>query len=191
MEQAVTKDMTIGDVVAKYPDAGMILTQWGLHCVGCHVNPYETIEQGSLGHGMTDEQIDSMVTEVNRFLSEQHTSPEDEGEEYTGEPVVLTPGAAEKLAELMAKQNLAGHGLRVQVMPGGCAGFSYNLDVEKERRDGDYVTEQHGITIFVDKNSKQHLKGVNVDYVDGLHGSGFKIENPNATSTCGCGKSFH
>src|ERR1041384_3325417 len=81
-------------------------------------------------------------------------------------------------------------GLRVRVVPGGCSGFQYSLNIEEDSRQGDYVLDQNGVRLFVDMFSAQYLNGVKVDYVTGVMGSGFTFTNPNATGGCGCGSSF-
>ncbi|MBX3300239.1 MAG: iron-sulfur cluster assembly accessory protein [Acidobacteria bacterium] len=81
-------------------------------------------------------------------------------------------------------------GLRVRVVPGGCSGFQYSLNVEEESRQGDFLVEMHGIKLFVDMFSAQYLNGVQIDYTSNMMGSGFTFENPNATGGCGCGTSF-
>jgi len=81
-------------------------------------------------------------------------------------------------------------GLRVRVVPGGCSGFQYSLNIEEESRDGDHVLNENGIRLFIDMFSAQYLNGVKIDYVTGVMGSGFTFTNPNATGGCGCGTSF-
>lgn len=81
-------------------------------------------------------------------------------------------------------------GLRVRVVPGGCSGFQYSLNVEEESRTGDFILEKAGIKLFVDMFSAQYLNGVQIDYTSNMMGSGFTFENPNATGGCGCGTSF-
>jgi iron-sulfur cluster assembly accessory protein len=81
-------------------------------------------------------------------------------------------------------------GLRVRVVPGGCSGFQYSLNIEEESRSGDFILDQHGIKLFVDMFSAQYLNGVTIDYTSNMMGSGFTFENPNATGGCGCGTSF-
>ena len=76
------------------------------------------------------------------------------------------------------------------VVAGGCSGYQYLLDFESAPTENDAVVEQHGLKLFIDSASHSMLKGVRIDYVDGLQGAGFKIENPNAKHECGCGKSF-
>src|ERR671921_148675 len=81
-------------------------------------------------------------------------------------------------------------GLRVRVVPGGCSGFQYSLNIEEESRQGDYILDEKGVRLFVDMFSAQYLNGVEIDYVSGVMGSGFTFKNPNATGGCGCGSSF-
>jgi len=81
-------------------------------------------------------------------------------------------------------------GLRVRVVPGGCSGFQYSLNIEEESRQGDFVLDEKGVKLFVDMFSAQYLNGVQIDYVTGVMGSGFTFTNPNATGSCGCGTSF-
>lgn len=81
-------------------------------------------------------------------------------------------------------------GLRVRVVPGGCSGLQYSLNVEEESRQGDFLVEKQGIKLFVDMFSAQYLNGVQIDYTSNMMGSGFTFENPNATGGCGCGTSF-
>jgi iron-sulfur cluster assembly accessory protein len=102
----------------------------------------------------------------------------------------LTDNAVEKVKSLMAKENKVGHGLRVAVQGGGCSGFQYGLTYEREQKENDQVLEFSGLKVYVDAMSLLHLDDVTIDYVDGLSGAGFKINNPKATGSCGCGASF-
>lgn len=81
-------------------------------------------------------------------------------------------------------------GLRVRVVPGGCSGFQYSLNIEEQSREGDFILDDKGVRMFVDMFSAQYLNGVEIDYVSGVMGSGFTFKNPNATGSCGCGTSF-
>jgi iron-sulfur cluster assembly accessory protein len=105
-------------------------------------------------------------------------------------PITLTPKAVEMVKEAIQKEGLAGWGIRIGVVGGGCSGFQYSMDFEKEPKDGDIDLEQDGVRVFVDPMSSMYLQGVTVDYVIGLQGAGFKFNNPNARTTCGCGSSF-
>jgi len=104
--------------------------------------------------------------------------------------VTLTDKAVEMVKDAMQREGLAGHGIRIGVMGGGCSGFQYSMDFENAPKDGDVTLEQDGVRLFVDAMSSMYLQGVTVDYVVGLQGAGFKFINPNAKSTCGCGSSF-
>ncbi len=81
-------------------------------------------------------------------------------------------------------------GLRVRVVPGGCSGFQYSLNIEEASRQGDFVLDEKGVRLFVDMFSAQYLNGVQIDYVTNVMGAGFTFTNPNATGSCGCGSSF-
>lgn len=105
-------------------------------------------------------------------------------------PVSLTAKAVEMIRSTMERENLGESGLRVAVVGGGCSGFQYSLDLEKEARPGDLTFMQEGVRMFIDPMSAQYLKGTAVDYVETAYASGFSFVNPNAKSTCGCGSSF-
>jgi iron-sulfur cluster assembly accessory protein len=102
----------------------------------------------------------------------------------------VTPQAVRKVKQLMEAEKRAGCALRVAVKGGGCSGFEYALTFESQHKDNDDVLQFDGLTVYVDPLSRLYLEGVRIDYVDGLQGSGFKIDNPKATGTCGCGHSF-
>jgi iron-sulfur cluster assembly protein len=104
--------------------------------------------------------------------------------------ITLTPAAAEAVREMLVKRDLEDYALRVFISGGGCSGYQYGMSLEANLRDEDLVMEQHGVKVVVDEISMTYLKGASIDYVDEVMGSGFKIENPNATGTCGCGNSF-
>ena len=105
--------------------------------------------------------------------------------------IELTDKGAEKVREFLAAQSepAATAGLRVGVRGGGCSGFQYMLAFD-EQRDGDTVVESQGIRLLVDSASTPYVRGAVVDFVDGLQGAGFKVENPNVIAACGCGSSF-
>src|SRR5689334_1444263 len=105
-------------------------------------------------------------------------------------PISLTPTAVAKVKEIMGQQNPVPAGLRVGVVGGGCSGFSYSMSFENGAGMMDKVIDVEGLKVFVDATSMMYLQGVLVDYVETLEGAGFKFENPNVKSTCGCGSSF-
>ena len=102
----------------------------------------------------------------------------------------LTDRAVAKVQELLAAENKEDYGLRIAVQGGGCSGFEYGLTFENTQKPNDQLLEFGGLTVFVDAMSHMYLDDVNIDYVESLNGSGFKIDNPKATGTCGCGSSF-
>lgn len=106
--------------------------------------------------------------------------------------VILTATAAKEIKSIIEQQelDLEKVRLRVGVKGGGCSGFSYLLDLTETQKDSDEVFEQHGIKIIIDPKSLLYLGGVMVDFKDELMGRGFVFNNPNATSSCGCGSSF-
>jgi iron-sulfur cluster assembly accessory protein len=106
-------------------------------------------------------------------------------------PVALTESAATKVKELMAKEESQDVVLRVAVQPGGCSGMRYALFFDDRELEGDRAATVHDVPVRVDKMSAPYLSGTQVDWVDGLQGAGFSIENPQAQSTGACGDSFH
>ena len=104
----------------------------------------------------------------------------------------VTEPAAEEIRKFMAgEEGLPQTAvLRVRVVPGGCSGFQYSLNIEEESKSNDHIIESNGVRMFVDMFSAQYLNGVEIDYVTNVMGSGFTFKNPNATGGCGCGSSF-
>ena len=110
--------------------------------------------------------------------------------EATKPAITLTEGAADKIAELLGDQ-VEGEeqALRVAVRGGGCSGFQYSFAFD-QKTDEDHVFENRGVAVIVDKTSMQFVFGSEVDYVEGLTGAGFQVNNPNVVAACGCGSSF-
>jgi iron-sulfur cluster assembly accessory protein len=104
--------------------------------------------------------------------------------------VLLTEAAAERVKVALRREGLVDSALRVAVAGGGCSGFQYSLSFDNSVRPGDTMVEQWGVRIVVDASSAQFLHGTTIDYVESLHGAGFKFINPRVTRTCGCGSSF-
>jgi iron-sulfur cluster assembly accessory protein len=103
--------------------------------------------------------------------------------------VIVTDRAARRIGEIL-RQEPAGTMLRVSVEGGGCSGFQYKFDTERQRADDDVVIEQSGATVLIDPVSLNYMAGSEIDFVDDLIGSSFKVNNPKATASCGCGTSF-
>lgn len=104
--------------------------------------------------------------------------------------VTLTAVAVDKVKEIMEQQDPKPAGLRVAVVGGGCSGFQYQMAFENTPQGVDQTFDVDGLKVFVDQMSLMYLNGVQIDYVETLEGAGFKFNNPNVRSTCGCGSSF-
>ena len=181
IQEFVHKDMTMGEILQKYPATVEVMQKYGLHCFGCHVSTWETLEQGVQGHRGTQVEVNKLVNEMNEFIKNQKFSDNKE--------LSITKKTAEKLKETL-KQYPTKTGLKIDVLKGGCAGFSYDFRLVDNPSDEDQILEQFGVKIYINNESLGVLKGSKIDYVDALQGAGFKVQNPSATSTCGCGQSF-
>ena len=182
-QDTITKDMTIEEILSGFPQRSQKiaqeLTDTGLHCVGCGAATWETLEAGVLGHGFSEDDLEALLGRLNKILDE----------EMDPNTIVLTAKAATKFKEILAEEGKSGHSLRLGDKAGGCSGFEYTLDYSAAAKETDEVFTSQGIEIHVNKNMAPRLLGVEIDYTDGLNGSGFKISNPNARGSCGCGKS--
>ncbi|GJD53209.1 Iron-sulfur cluster insertion protein ErpA [Methylobacterium crusticola] len=103
--------------------------------------------------------------------------------------IILTPRAARRINEIMGAEP-PGSMLRISVNGGGCSGFQYAFDIAQDRTGDDVAVERDGATVLVDPLSLQYMEGATIDFVNDLIGQSFKIENPQATASCGCGTSF-
>ncbi len=108
---------------------------------------------------------------------------------YSPRMITVTDRAASKVKEIADAEALTEQGLRLRVVGGGCAGFTYDLYFEDQTTDMDELFESNGVKLFVDPLSFQYLEDTEIDYVEGVHGSGFKFNNPQVTGSCGCGSS--
>ncbi len=174
--QAIRRDMTIGEIVQEYPQVVETLMSFGVHCIGCGASYWETLEQGFALHGMSDKEINEAVAELNKIVYSA---------ELKGEEVGLTSSAILKIKELAKKSK---KGLRINIKEGGCAGHQYIFELS-EKKKGDVEVKGLDVNVFVEKESFPKLKGAKIEYVDALQGAGFRVINPNAKATCGCGSS--
>jgi iron-sulfur cluster assembly protein len=182
-QEQITRTMTIEEILGGFPQKSQKLAQEitnaGLHCVGCQAATWETLEAGMLGHGFPEEEIDLLVARLNEILSE----PVDTS------TIKMTKRAAEKYTKILAEEGREGWGLRFGDKAAGCSGFEYVLDYSEKASPSDQTFLSHGVEIHVDQKLVSRLLGSEIDYVDGLNGSGFKVTNPNVKGSCGCGKS--
>ena len=177
--------MTIEEIFSHYPDKSQKLAQEltnaGLHCVGCHAATFETLEMGMMGHGYSAEDLKKLVKKLNAVLSEEHDLT----------TITITKRAAEKFLAILQEEKKEGWGLRFGDKPGGCGDFEYLLDFSETSQEDDQVFVSNGVEIYVKKQLLARLLGSQIDYVEGLMGSGFKITNPRVTGSCSCGQSHH
>ena len=126
-----------------------------------------------------------MKTDENSVKSKNLISKEDFS-------LILTAKAINKLKEIMKEEKKQDNYLRANVLAGGCSGYTYDLELvdKKNVTESDIKLEQQGIKVLVDNESAEFLNGISIDFIDTLNESGFKFNNPNATKSCGCGKSF-
>jgi iron-sulfur cluster assembly accessory protein len=182
-KEIISRDMTIEDIFANFPHKSQKLAQeitnTGLHCVGCQAATWETLEAGMLSHGFSEEAIDDLVDRLNTILEE----------EVDLSTISMTKRAADKFKQILKEEGKEGYGLRFGDKAGGCSGFEYVLDYSAKAKEDDVVFLSEGLEIHVNCQMKDRLLGSEIDYVDGLNGAGFKISNPKAKGSCGCGKS--
>jgi len=181
----VSRDMTIEEILNMFPHKAQRLaheiTNAGLHCVGCQAATWETLEAGMYGHGMNDTAIDTLVGRLNVLLQEK-SDPN---------VITITKRAAQELMEILEADGKQGWSLRIEEKMAGCSGFENALSLAEKANEDDDVFESEGMQIVAHKGIAKRLLGSEIDFVDGLNNSGFKISNPNVKSSCGCGTSYN
>ncbi|MEK6830615.1 MAG: iron-sulfur cluster assembly accessory protein [Nanoarchaeota archaeon] len=195
--QKITKDILISEVLALNPSKSAVLAEmlldFGIHCIGCGASTFETLGQGVLGHGFSEQQLDKLIDDLNKVIAEESETTKD-NKEITTEifSLKLSDNAIKKVKEIMKQKRNKNTSstLRVSVVPGGCSGYLYDLQIMDKASKDDLNFKQDGVNIAVDKKSTEMLHGMIIDYIDTLNESGFKFNNPNAQHGCGCGKSF-
>lgn len=179
----ISAQMTISEIFANFPEKSQRLAQemanFGLQCAGCSAANTETLEVGVLSHGYTPQDLELLMSKMQEILDEPLNST----------TIAFTKRGAERFKQVLISENKQGYGLRLSDKPGGCGGFEYVLDFSEKASDSDEVFHSHGIEIHVAKDKLGRLIGAQVDFVDGLNGSGFKISNPNVQGSCSCGRS--
>ncbi|MBX9743912.1 MAG: iron-sulfur cluster assembly accessory protein [Chlamydiales bacterium] len=196
MHQLITKDMTIEDIFQKFPQKSQklaqIMTNFGLHCIGCSASTEETLEEGMHNHGMNDKAVEALLEKLNQTLEEEvdlTTISLTKEEEVDLTTISLTKKAAKKFNQILEDEGKSGWALRFEEESGGCRGLEYSLEFSEKPTENDVVFLSEGIQIHVSRKSLDRLLGSVIDYEDGLKGAGFKISNPNVKSSCHCGSS--
>jgi len=172
MHKTISISMTLGEVLEASPKADTVLSRFGI-AHDARAPLWETLDEAS-----TKLSRDRQA-ELLKELNAREDAP----------PLAITEKAARKAAEMLKKEGKSDFALRVKVVPGGCSGFSYRFEFDKPKED-DTVLKAHGLTVLVDPASAGLVQGSTLDYSESLSGAGFKVNNPNAKSGCGCGESF-
>ena len=141
IKELVNKEMTIGEVISKYPESADIMTSYGLHCVGCGVNPYESIVDGCLGHGMNEETLDNMIKEINNGIKNK--------EDNKDKIIIVTEKAVKELKRLMKEEEKDNYGLKFTLDK---TTMDYGLDFAEKQEKNELVISDNEINIFIDKN---------------------------------------
>ena len=188
----ITKDMLIAEILAENPEKAQLLSEmmidFGIHCVGCGAAAFETLEQGVLGHGFSEEDLKNLVKQINEALKDD--SRLKESKDIKNFSLNFTKKAIEKIKQILKQEKKEGGILRISVLSGGCSGLVYNLEIINKPIKSDLNFKKSDINIAVAKDGIEMLDGIEIDFVDNLNESGFKFNNPNAEKSCGCGKSF-
>ncbi len=181
-DQPITPDMTIGKIVEQYPQTAEVLLGYGLQCVGCAVNPYETLEQGALGHGMSQDSLESLLQEANMVVTKQAPF------EMNPEGITLAPNAVDTLEAMMEADGKQGQGLKIDAKKEG-EGIDYFLDIVENAEENELTFEWDGINIFINQDSLDLMKPSVIDFVSMPGGEGFKvIALKEEVKTCKCNK---
>ena len=189
----ITRDMTIDSILTTHTEKAPMLIEVmsaaGLHCVGCGAAVYETLEQGIVGHGYSSEYLETLLQDLNEVLDD---SPKEDlapvaAENFT---LTMTARAVAQVRHMKALEEKPDSSLRIAVITGGCSGYSYDMHFVEKPFEGDVHTIHDGMDVYIAQSSLEVLDGIEVDYVMTLNESGFKYNNPNADSSCGCGLSF-
>jgi len=188
IKETIHRETMIGEIVEKYPEVIGTLKNFGVHCVGCHISPFESLEMGFKGHGMSDKEVDNAVKQLNAVISKAKKQEIQLSSLQKNLYLMVTDAAALRIRNLLKKERKKA--FRLGIKSGGCSGHEYVFGIEDKQRSNDVIVTAKDVKVYVDKASIEKLNGSTLDYYESLQGSGFKVINPNATSTCGCGTSF-
>ncbi|MDA8773626.1 iron-sulfur cluster assembly accessory protein [Chlamydiia bacterium] len=181
----ISTDTIIDDVINANPTKTqkliIALQEYGLQCVGCGKSNSETLAEGIHKHGMTSDDLNNLVSRLNDIL--------DESEDRSS--IRITSRAAKKILQFMEQSNKLGWWLHFSEKKGGCGGFEYTFEYLKDKNNDHTELTSSGIDILIDTPLQQKLMGCEIDYVETLFDSGFKITNPNVKRSCSCGSSHN
>ena len=187
----ITKDTLIRDILSENPEKSPLLSEimidFGIHCVGCGAAAFESLEEGVLSHGYSEEDLNRLITNLNKAINEETPKSNIEIKDFK---LTLSGKALEKIQDLIKSEGKEKNILRVSVLAGGCSGYTYDLELVEETPKEDLKFKQEDLQISVERDSLEYLNNTEIDFLDSLKESGFKFNNPNANKECGCGKSF-
>ncbi|MCA9382579.1 DUF1858 domain-containing protein [Candidatus Dojkabacteria bacterium] len=170
-KQLITKNTKIGEMVQLYPKTADIMLSWGLSCVGCSINVFESVEDGARVHGqMSDKEIDALLKELNKVA--KPIKKLKAGHFY------ITERALESIKEIALEEKKVGYGLRIKIKVEDNENV-YDLQFRKNSKENDEVFCLKGQSLFLDKSSYKRLKGLQMDYLDNNMVSGFKFDKVN------------
>ncbi len=179
--QIITGDMLIGDILYDYPEAAQIMEDFGLHCTACSVNAVESLYAGAMGHGMKEDQIDTLISKLNDLAR---------GKKNKADPksIFMTARAALKVKEFAKVEDKEGWLLRITTHKQECGKEpAYSMDFIKKADKKDKCFEFEGVKIVLNPKDFECLKGSDIDYLQTKFGEGFKITNPNFKKEACCG----
>ena len=182
---SITQDTLIGEIVDQHPEVVETLLSFGVHCIGCQVSPYESLGDGLRNHGLGEQEIQEALQKLNTVAKPAESEVQNDAAEAH---IIITPLAVEKIKAFCSRQQK--QALRVAVQPGGCSGYQYQMELTDSLNPEDLVFEEDNAKVVIDQKSIELINGATLDYEDTLTDAGFKIQNPQAHGTCGCGNSF-
>lgn len=183
MKKKIHKDMLVGDIVALLPSSSEIITNYGLHCIGCHYNAFETLEQGLLGHGYSEEDLKNLVRDLNEHAEKTFKSSKAPPKTADRMKIMLTKKALQKVNEIQKSEGKEGQTLRVEVTSvQGAFKYSMNFIAPSELSTFEKVFHFDDLQVCVNKYDYKKLNNLEIDYVEKDDRSGFKMNNPNKLS---------
>jgi iron-sulfur cluster assembly protein len=177
----ITTDLTFQQVFDLFPEKSRgiagIMTESGLHCVGCGAATWETLAQGMRGHGMSDDAIEDLVSRLNAYVSGVPKKAD----------IIISDSARAKIDSLRAEDGRENWGLFFGLEAGGCQGEQYEFMLAEYAKDNESTYISDGLSVFIPTDQKPKLIHSKIDYTEGAEG--FSVENDKVTDSCGCGTS--
>ncbi|MEM3372636.1 MAG: iron-sulfur cluster assembly accessory protein [Candidatus Anstonellales archaeon] len=172
----ITKEMTMGEIVNRYPEVVPKLMDYGIHCIGCHVSPYETLEQGLAVHGFDEETTKKIFKEINKIV-EKNYEKKRKLKVKIEKGIELSESAANKIKEVLNDRKDENLFIRIRVYLGPT--YTYWMGLDNNKTEFDIEIESKGIKLVIDKQDYQYLDGTKIDFINQNNVQGFKFDNPN------------